>query len=236
MSVPPPRRRYAAAPERRGPGTRDTTELVQHILPLVLGFGVGMVWVVWLGFPLYVPVLMAVGVWAFVQGAVRAAGAISGRYTGLQGGTTPPKREYSAAQALAAQGRYQEAVSAYELAAAESSGDPAPYVAIARLLRDHVGDLEAAAAWFRRTRRDARLDPGQELLVTQELIELYTKRLGQPHRAIPELARIPRLLPGSPQAAAAEREIAALRSTIQNEQAAPHREDSHDGQPPTADG
>jgi tetratricopeptide (TPR) repeat protein len=221
MTVPPPRRRYAAVPERRGPATRDTTELVQHILPAALGFGVGMVWVVWLGFPLYVPVLTAVGVWAFAQAAVRAAAAVSGRYTGLRGGTTPPKREYSAAQALVAQGRYHEAVAAYEIAAAESDGDPTPYAAIARIQRDHLGDYAAAAAWFRRTRRDARLGPGEELLLAQELIELYTTRLGEPRRAIPELVRITQLLPGSPQAAAAEREIAALRAALRDDEEDP---------------
>jgi hypothetical protein len=46
--VPPPRRRYAANPESRGPRSRDTSERVQHVLPAVLGFGVGLVWVVWL--------------------------------------------------------------------------------------------------------------------------------------------------------------------------------------------
>ena len=221
--VPPPRRRYAATPQGRGPRDRDVSESVQHVLPAVLGFGVGLVWVVWLGWPLYVPVLIAIAVWAFVQGAVRVAGAISGRYTGLRGESTPPKREYSAAQALAARGQYREAVAAYELDAAESEGDPEPYLAVARILRDHLGDLEGAGAWFRRARRDATLNPGLELLVTQELIELYTKRLGQPHRAIPELARIPGLVPGTPQAAAAEQQLAALRATLRPNEAADPR-------------
>jgi tetratricopeptide (TPR) repeat protein len=189
------------------------------VLPAVLGFGVGLVWVVWLGWPLYTPPLIAVAVWAFVQGTVRLAGGVTSRYTGLRGDSTPPKREYSAAQALAAQGRYREAVSAYELGAAESDGDPEPYLAIARILRDHLGELEGAGAWFRRARRDATLNKGLELLVTQELIELYTKRLGQPQRAIPELARIPRLVPGTPQAAAAERQVAAIRATVRDDDA-----------------
>ena len=217
--VPPPRRRYAATPQSRGPRDRDVAESVQHVLPAVLGFGVGLVWVVWLGWPLYAPVLIAIGVWAFVQGVVRVAGGITGRYAGLRGDTTPPKREYSAAQALAAQGRYKEAVAAYELAAAESGGDPEPYVAVARILRDHLRDFEGAASWFRRARRDATLTPGLQLLVAQELIELYTAHLRQPQRAIPELARIPGLVPGTPQAAAAERQMAALRATVRDDEA-----------------
>jgi len=183
----------------------------------VFGFGVGAVWVVWTGMPLYTPFVLAVVVWGIVQLATRGAGGLAGIYLGLRGGTTPPRREYSHAQALCAQGRYREAADAYEVAAAESGGDPEPYVALARLQRDHLGDAEAAAAWFRRARRDAELSTGQQLLVSQELIELYTGILNEPRRAIPELARIVDLLPGSPQAAAAGRELTALRARLDAE-------------------
>lgn len=185
---------------------------LQHVLPIALGGGVGMVWVVWLGAPLYTPVMVGLFVWIVVQLALRGAGGLAARYTGLRGGTTPPRREYSAAQALAAQGRYLEAVDAYEVAAAESEGNPEPYLAIARILRDHLKDFEASAGWFRRARRDARLTRGQELLVAQELVELYTTRLGDAGRAIPELARIVQLEPNGPRGQAAARRLAELRS------------------------
>jgi len=212
--VPPPRRRYAEPVPGRGPRTRDTSRLAQHVGPLVLGFGIGVVWVVWTGLPPYTPVLVAGFVWGVVQIALGGAGGIAARYLGLRGATTPPKRDYSAAQALVARGRYQEALGAYEIAAAESDGDAEPYLAIARLLRDHLADFETAAAWFRRARRDARLSTGQQLLVAEELIELYTTKLQDTRRAIPELARIPELVPGSPQADAAARQLAELRNQL----------------------
>jgi len=218
-AVPPPRRRYAEA-RPGGPRTRDTSRVAQHVGPLVLGFGIGVVWVVWTGLPLYTPVLVACFVWGVVQLALTGAGGIAGRYLGLRGGTTPPRRDYSAAQALVARGRYREAVEAYEIAAAESEGDPEPYLAIARLLRDHLTDFETAAAWFRRARRDARLSTGQQLLVAQELIELYTTKLHEPRRAIPELIRIPRLVPDSPQADAAARQLEALRDQLDGQEPA----------------
>lgn len=218
---PPPRRHFAE--RRTGPrtGLRDPTSFVPHLGAAAVGFGVGLVWVVWTGgaLPLYTPLLTAAGVWAVTQLVLRVAVGTVAAYADPSGATTPHRAEYSQAQALAAQGRYADAVAAYELAAAESAGDPTPYVAIARIQRDHLGDYELAAAWFRRARRDARLDAGLELLVAQELIELYTKRMGQPQRAIPELARIPRLLPGSAQASAAEREIATLRAALRDEEA-----------------
>jgi tetratricopeptide (TPR) repeat protein len=173
--------------------------------------------VVWAGIPWYTTVLVAFVVWAAAQIASRTAGAVAERYTGVRGGTTPPRREYSAAQALAAQGRYREAVDAYEIAAAESGGDPAPYLAVARIQRDHLRDFHASAEWFRRARRDARLSRGQDLLVAQELVELYTNRLADPSRAIPELARIVRLAPDGPQGEAAARRLAELRSEVGRE-------------------
>jgi tetratricopeptide (TPR) repeat protein len=148
------------------------------------------------------------------QVAVRIGETVAGRYLGGAGATTPHRAEYSAARALAARGRYREAVDAYEIAAAESTGDPEPYLAAARILRDGLGDVEQAAAWFRRARQDARLTPGQELLVASELAELYTTKLGAPERAIPELARIAQLAPDSPQGRAAARRVRELRSDV----------------------
>jgi tetratricopeptide (TPR) repeat protein len=171
-------------------------------------------WVIFAHMPIYTPILVAVGVWAITQLAITVGSAIAGRSLGLTGDTTPPRREYSAPQALAAQGRYEEAALAWEIAAAESAGDPEPYLALARLFRDHLGRPEDAAGWFRRARRDAALPPGYDLLVSQELIELYRSKLGQPERAIPELARICERFPGTPNAAAAERELATLRETL----------------------
>jgi tetratricopeptide (TPR) repeat protein len=187
---------------------------MRHVGPAALGLGVGLIWVTWTGgaLPIYTPLLTAVGAWAITQAVMRIAVGVAAAYADPRGTTTPHRAEYSHAQALAAQGRYAEAVAAYEVAAAESAGDPVPYVEVARIQRDHLADYESAAIWFRRARRDARLSPGQELLIAQELIELYTKRLHQPRRAIPELARIRQLVPGTPRAAAAEQEIAEIRA------------------------
>jgi tetratricopeptide (TPR) repeat protein len=184
-----------------------------------VGFGVGFIWLSMTGgvLPWYTPVLVGGGVWALTQAAVRVAGVLAHQYAGGSGGTTPHRAEYSRPRALAAQGRYQEAVDAWEIAAAESDGDPEPYIALARLHRDQLGRPEAAGEWFRRARRDARLDPGRDLLVTQELIELYVKKLRQPQKAIPELARLRERFPHTPAGQAAERELRELREQIARE-------------------
>lgn len=212
--VPPPRRRYAEPGRATGPRTRDVSTLVQHAGPVVVGFGVGMVWAVWTPLPLITAPIVAFAVWLGTRLVLGGVGAITSRYVGLRGTSTPPKREYSAAQAMVARGHYREAVDAYEIAAAESEGDPEPYLAIARLLCDHLRDFEGAAAWFRRARQDAQLSAGQDLFVASELAELYTTKLGTPQRAIPELARIAQLAPDSPQGRAAAQRVQELRSSL----------------------
>jgi hypothetical protein len=213
-AVPPPRRRYRQEPARSGWYRTDVRHLVEHVGPPIIGFGAGTMWVIFAHMPIYTPVLVAAGVWAITQLAIMVGSAVTRRYLGLTSDTTPPRREYSAAQALVAQGRYEEAAGAWEIAAAESGGHPEPYLALARLFRDQLGRPDDAAAWFRRARRDATLPPGHDLLVSQELIELYRTKLGQPQRAIPELARICARFPGTPNADAAERELAALRAQL----------------------
>lgn len=212
--VPPPRRRYAEPRRPPGPRTRDVSALVQHAGPVIVGFGVGMVWAIWTPLPLITAPIVAFAVWLGTRLVMGGVGAVTSRYVGLRGTSTPPRLEYSAAQAMVAQGRYREAVDAYEVAAAESDGDPEPYLAIARLLRDQLGDFAGSAAWFRRARRDAHLHTGLELLVAQELAELYSSKMGEPRRAIPELARVVRLLPEGPQAEAVSRRLAELRSQL----------------------
>jgi hypothetical protein len=223
MTHPPsgpasPRRHFADRPARE-PRRRSAASLTPHVGPAFIGFGVGLMWVIFTGgaLPVYTPLLTGAGVWAITQLVLRIVVGTTAAYADPTGATTPPHAEYSRPQALAAQGRYQEAVEAYELAAAESEGDPTPYIALARIQRDHLANYQAAADWLRRARRDATLPPGLELLVAQELIELYRTRLGEPRRAIPELARIPQIAPNTPQAEAAIQELAQLRAQLQEE-------------------
>lgn len=75
--------------------------------------------------------------------AARGSYAPSGR-------TTPPDRDYSRAEALAARGHYDEAIAVYHEAIDEIPSDPEPYLRIARLLTDKVSDPEKAARWLRR--------------------------------------------------------------------------------------
>jgi hypothetical protein len=159
-------------------------------LPAVVGGGVGFVWVVWIKFPIWiVPVMALVTVLIVKMFTGAASWMVSEGALGATGGSTPYKRGYSEAEALTMQGSYAEAVSAYEAAIADAPEDPEPYLRIARLYKKELDNLDDAAFWFRRVRRDAQMSAGQDLAASRQLIELYLAS-GDRRRAIPELARI----------------------------------------------
>ena len=135
------------------------------------------------------------------------------------GKTTPEKRDYSYAQSLEGRGAYREAIHAYENAVLQFGEDPEPYVRIGRIYRDRLKDFDEAARWLKRARADAVISSGRELVVTQELIELYRDKLGAPSRAIPELARIVERFGEHPAAAAARDELEALRRDLWSSEA-----------------
>ena len=147
------------------------------------------------------------------MGGVRAAQTIYNP----SGKATPYRQQYSHAQALVMQGKYGLAAEAYEIAALESDGDPEPYFQLARLYRDKLHQHEDALAWFRRARTDAHLSGGQELLAIQEIVALYTRHLGTPRKALPELIALTERFPNTPAAEGAERELAEMREMLARE-------------------
>lgn len=127
------------------------------------------------------------------------------------GSSTPHRTEYSRPRALALRGAFEEAVTAWEAAVGEFPADPTPYVELARLYRDHLKQPDLAVHWFKRARTDAHPDPRLDLLISEEVIELYSGRLGQPARAIPELARLADRFPESEAGRRARERLLALR-------------------------
>lgn len=213
--VPPPQRRYAERPYRT---EIDVAERVRAVGSLVIGAGFGGLVGVRLGIGFVAGAVPgAVVVWFIVRWIPELAARWVGGSLEPSGATTPRRAEYSQAQALEAQGKYGEAADAYEVAAVESEGDPEPYLRLARLYRDKLHQPDDALAWFQRARTDAELTSGQELLVIQEIVDLYTNRLGTPRKAIPELLTLSRRFPDSPAAQAAERELAEIRDMLARE-------------------
>lgn len=147
-----------------------------------------------------------------------AASVLGGRaartlYT-PSGRSTPRRQGYSYAQSLAARGLHRESIAAFEAAIAESPGDATPYVRIARIHRDGLGEPEDAAHWLKRAIREADLSEASGTLVRRELVELYVSRMKEPARAAPILARMAEELRGKPAGAWAADELARVRAMI----------------------
>lgn len=155
--------------------------------------------------------------WALVSAIVGGAGRVGGTlYAPSGSGLGPPRREYSLAESFAARGRWEDAVSAFQLAVAEHPDDPTPYLRVARICRDHLEDPERAERWFVKAREEADTTPGQERLVSRELVELYRKG-DRPRRAAPELARLAELHPDTPEGEWAREELAEIKREIAEE-------------------
>lgn len=153
-------------------------------------------------------------VFAITFGLVEGTGKMMSTVYNPSGESTPVRREYSYPESLAVRGRYEDAIDAYQVCCADFPEDPEPYVRIARIYRDELTQLDEALFWFKRARSEANVDSGRELLITQEIIDIYTKKLDTPGKAIPELARIKERFPDHPSAQWASTEIARLRQEL----------------------
>ncbi len=127
-----------------------------------------------------------------VEGAGAAAGSLFHPGMGKR-----RRSEHSLAQSLAARGRYDEALDAYEDAAREDPSDPEPLLRGARLLRDDLKRPDEAARWFRRARACLPSGSPGEAVVSRELVELLLRKGSDPRKALPELARLAELHAGT---------------------------------------
>lgn len=139
-----------------------------------------------------------------------AAGAMGAIYH-PSGNSTPYRRQYSEPQALTLRGLFQEAIDCYHTYVVQYPDDPEPCIGIARIYRDHLKRYEDAVHWFRRARQASGMTPGQEMLVSREIIELYQGKLDDPRRAIPELARLADRFAGTHEGDLAGAELEKLR-------------------------
>ena len=130
------------------------------------------------------------------------------------GHTTPYRNQHSEATALILAKQYDAALHRLELDIAEDPKDVEPYLIAARMLRDKQQKYDAALAWFKRARTSCTLAPGTDVLIGREMVELYARRMKQPERGIPELARLAEKHAGTPAGELARRELQELRQEI----------------------
>ncbi|MEX2527364.1 MAG: tetratricopeptide repeat protein [Gemmatimonadota bacterium] len=146
------------------------------------------------------------------QTVSRAGGGLVGHALLPSGRSTPGRGEYSYAASLAARGRYEDAIAAFENGAQEHPTDSTPLVAAARIAARKLKKPDEAVALFRQARERVMKDPARAWAITRELTEVLAAEGGDPRRALPELARMADLLDGTPFGEEAVRELAALKA------------------------
>lgn len=125
------------------------------------------------------------------------------------GHTTPYTEQYSYQQALVMQGRLDEALSTLEAIIAEPDSTTDVRIRAAELYAREAKRPERAAELFREVIRDPRCTVGEEVYSANRLADLLNGPLGQPGRAIVELAR---LADRYPKSVVGERARQAIRS------------------------
>jgi tetratricopeptide (TPR) repeat protein len=149
--------------------------------------------------------------------AVPSADALLG-FLGFQSGSsTPTLKGYSAIEALAAQGRYQEAAKAYQREIAADPSDVEARSRLAQLLVDHL-DNPIGAARALAEARDLAGDERHRVGYALRLVDLYRNRLRDRGKAMVELRRFIDTFPQSPHLDGVRRELAELIEEMQSEQ------------------
>ncbi len=180
---------------------------------LIIGGAVGSFKFGFLGALIGAPLGFGI-VFGFSRLVMRAGAGTFAHINAPSGDSTPHKIEYSRPQSLEARGLYREAVDAYEVFTLNTPADPEPYLRIARIYRDHLQEFDSAVAWFRKGRGTPKMAEPLDLLITQEIVEVYTRRLNAPQRAIPELARLIERFPHSSAAPWARERLKELREQV----------------------
>ena len=127
----------------------------------------------------------------------------------LSGNTTPYIEQHSYQQALVMQGRLDEALASLEAVIAEAGSTNDVRIRAAELYTREAKNHVRAAELFREVIRDPRCTVGEEVYSANRLADLLNGPLGQPGRAIVELAR---LADRYPKSVVGERARQAIRS------------------------
>lgn len=130
----------------------------------------------------------------------------------VDGATTPYKEQYSYQQALVMQGRLDDALASFEAVIAEKPEAIDPRVKAAELYARDKGNFVRAASLFREVQRITTVTAGEDIYVTNRLVDLLTGPLHDPGRALVELRRLIERYPGTPGAEYARGALADLKA------------------------
>jgi hypothetical protein len=200
--------------DRRGP---DAAQLLQALGLGLLVFGVTSG-----------ALMLQIGFhwWELPVGA--GAGALSGsvgwflgeavgggwRRTAVDGSSTPYERQFSYEQSLVMKGRVDDALASFEAVIATEPELILPRIKAAELYASEKQDPQRAAELFRDVLRAPSITSGDNVYVTNRLVDLYIGPLNDPGRALVELRRLIETRPDSVAAEHARRSLAELKARM----------------------
>ena len=165
----------------------------------------------WWGIP------VSLGFGAFAGSAGWLLGEAAGRgwkHVAVDGSSTPYEPQFSLEQSLVMQGRVDDALASFEQIIAAEPGSIAPRIRAAELYAREKNDHRRAAELFRDVLRSPAISGGENVYVTNRLVDLYIGPLNDPRRALVELRRLIETRPGSQAAAHARRSLADLKARL----------------------
>jgi len=167
--------------------------------------------------------------WELPVGA--AAGAVAGsagwlvgeavgggwKHVAVDGSSTPYERQFSYEQSLVMQGRVDDALASFEAVIATEPELTAARIKAAELYAREKNDHSRAAELFRDVLRSPSITRGEDVYVTNRLVDLYIGPLNDPGRALVELRRLIDTRPGTAAAEHARRSLADLKARMNGE-------------------
>jgi tetratricopeptide (TPR) repeat protein len=130
----------------------------------------------------------------------------------ISGASTPYVDQFSYQQALVMQGKVDEALESYEAVASEQPRRVDVRIRAAELYLAKRGNAQRAAELFREAQGISTISIGDDVYVTNRLVDLFTGPLAAPGRALVELRRLIDRHPNSAAALQAREVLARLKA------------------------
>lgn len=132
----------------------------------------------------------------------------------VDGSSTPYKEQYSYQQSLVMRGQLDDALASFEAVISEQPDAVDARVKAAELYCREKRNYVRAATLFREVQRIATITPGEDIYVTNRLVDLLTGPLGDSSRALSELRRLIDRYPTSAAAGLARGALATLKAQL----------------------
>jgi tetratricopeptide (TPR) repeat protein len=129
----------------------------------------------------------------------------------ISGASTPYVDQFSYQQSLVMQGKVDEALESYEAVITEKPTRVDVRIRAAELYLAKKGNARRAAELFREAQGISMISVGDDVYVTNRLVDLFTGPLGAPGRALIELRRLIDRYPNSAAAVQSREVLARLK-------------------------